>query len=417
MHRQRAGLWTHPDFLKLWAGQTVSLIGTEITRIAFPLTAVALLNATPAHMGFLGAAQFAPFLLIGFFAGTWVDRWRRRPILLWTTLGQAVLLSSIPTAALLHCLGMTQLYVVGCATGVLTVFFDVAYQAFLPTLIGREHLVEGNSKLTASRSLAQMAGPGLGGGLAQLVTAPLAIAADVGSFLVAALCFAWIQEVEPACSQARWQQSLWADIREGLWTVIGHPLLRPIVASIATSSLFSRMLFTLYVLYATRRLGISPVLLGGILSIGSLGALLGALLAGQVARWYGVGPTLVGAMLLGHLGTLLIPLATTPLVVVVPLLVAAQGLMGCAEATFNITQLSLRQGIIPQRLQGRMNATMRVLGWSTLPLGAACGGLFGEILGVRVALVMAVIGGMTAFLWLLFSPLRRMREPLVQHSC
>jgi MFS family permease len=417
MHRQRAGLWTHPDFLKLWAGQTVSLIGTEITRIAFPLTAVALLNATPAHMGFLGAAQFAPFLLIGFFAGTWVDRWRRRPILLWTTLGQAVLLSSIPTAALLHCLGMTQLYVVGCATGVLTVFFDVAYQAFLPTLIGREHLVEGNSKLTASRSLAQMAGPGLGGGLAQLVTAPLAIAADVGSFLVAALCFAWIQEVEPACSQARWQQSLWADIREGLWTVIGHPLLRPIVASIATSSLFSRMLFTLYVLYATRRLGISPVLLGGILSIGSLGALLGALLAGQVARWYGVGPTLVGAMLLGHLGTLLIPLATTPLVVVVPLLVAAQGLMGCAEATFNITQLSLRQGIIPQRLQGRMNATMRVLGWSTLPLGAACGGLFGEILGVRAALVMAVIGGMTAFLWLLFSPLRMMREPLVQHSC
>lgn len=416
MRWRRSGLWTHPDFLKLWAGQTISLVGTEITRIAFPLTAVVLLHATPAQMGFLGAAQFVPFLLVGFFAGTWVDRWRRRPILLWTTLGQAVLLGSIPAAALLHRLGMTQLYGVGCATGVLTVFFDVAYQAFLPALIRREHLVEGNSKLTTSRSLTQMAGPGLGGGLTQLVTAPLAIAADVCSFLVAALCFAGIREVEPACSQALRRQSLWADIREGLWTVIGHPLLRPIAASIATSSLFSRMLFTLYVLYATRRLGIAPVLLGGILSVGSLGALLGALLAGRVARRYGVGPTLVGAMLLGHLGTLLIPLVTTPLVVVVPLLVAAQGLMGCAEATYNITQLSLRQAIIPQRLQGRMNATMRVLGWSTLPLGAMCGGLFGETLGVRAALVVAAIGGMTAFLWLLCSPLRRLREPCVLHS-
>jgi MFS family permease len=416
MHRPRAGLWTHSNFLKLWAGQTISLVGTEITRIAFPLTAVVLMHATPAQMGLLGAAQFAPFLLVGFFAGTWVDRWQRRPILLWTTLGQAVLLSSIPAAALLHRLGMTQLYVVGCATGVLTVFFDVAYQAFLPTLVGREHLVEGNSKLTTSRSLTQMAGPGLGGVLVQLVTAPLAIAADVCSFLAAALCFAWIGEVEPACSHPLRRQSLWADIREGLWTVIGHPLLRPIVASIATSSLFSRMLFTLYVLYATRRLSISPVLLGGILSVGSLGALLGALLAGRIARWYGVGPTLVGAMLLGHLGTLLIPLATTPLVVVVPLLVAAQGLMGCAEATFNITQLSLRQGIIPQRLQGRMNATMRVLGWGTLPLGSACGGFFGETLGVRSALVMAAVGGMTAFLWLLFSPVRKLRAPFILHS-
>lgn len=413
MRWRRSGLWTHPDFLKLWAGQTVSLVGTEITRIAFPLTAVVLLHATPAQMGLLGAAQFAPFLLVGFFAGIWVDRWRRRPILLWTNLGQAVLLGSIPAAALLHRLGIAQLYVVGFATGVCTVFFDVAYQAFLPALIGHEHLVEGNSKLTTSRSLTQMAGPGLGGGLAQLVTAPLAIAADVCSFLVAALCFAWIREGVPACRGTLRRQSLWADIREGLWTVIGHPLLRPIVASIATSSLFSRMLFTLYVLYATRRLDISPVLLGGILSVGSLGALLGALLAGRIARRYGVGPTLVGAMLLGHLGTLLIPLATTPLVVVVPLLVAAQGLMGFAEATYNITQLSLRQAIIPQRLQGRMNATMRVLGWSTLPLGSMCGGVFGESLGVRPALVVAAAGGMTAFLWLLFSPVRRLREPSV----
>jgi len=155
MRWRRSGLWTHPDFLKLWAGQTVSLVGTEITRMAFPLIAVVLLHATPAQMGLLGAAQFAPFLLVGFFAGTWVDRWRRRPILLWTTLGQAVLLGSIPAAALLHRLGIAQLYVVGFATGVCTVFFDVAYQAFLPALIGHEHLVEGNSKLTTSRSLTQ----------------------------------------------------------------------------------------------------------------------------------------------------------------------------------------------------------------------------------------------------------------------
>src|SRR5439155_24965660 len=213
MRWRRSGLWTHPDFLKLWAGQTASLVGTEITRLAFPLTAVVLLHATPAQMGLLGAAQFAPFLLVGFFAGTWVDRWRRRPILLWTNLGQAVLLGSIPAAAPLHRLGIAQLYVVGFATGACTVVFDVAYQAFLPALIGHEHLVEGNSKLTASRSLTQMAGPGLGGGLAQLVSAPLAITADVCSFLVAALCFAWIREGVPACRGTLQRQSLWADIQ------------------------------------------------------------------------------------------------------------------------------------------------------------------------------------------------------------
>ena len=203
MHLRRSALWRHPNFLKLWAGQTISLFGTEITRIAFPLTAVALLHASPAQMGLLSAAQFAPFLLLGFFAGTWVDRWRCQPILLWTSLGQAVLLASIPVAALLHLVGMTQLYIVGVVTGILTVFFDIAYQTFLPALIGREQLVEGNSKLTTTRALAQMAGPGVGGGLAQLVTAPLAIVADVCSFLLAALCFAGIQGVESACPGLR----------------------------------------------------------------------------------------------------------------------------------------------------------------------------------------------------------------------
>jgi MFS family permease len=413
MHVRRSELWRHHNFLKLWAGQTISLFGTEITRIAFPLTAVVLLHASPAQMGLLIAAQFAPFLLLGFFAGTWVDRWRCQPILLWTSLGQAVFLASIPVAALLHLVGITQLYIVGVATGILTVFFDIAYQAFLPALIGREQLVEGNSKLTTTRSLTQMAGPGVGGGLAQLVTAPLAIVADVCSFLLAALCFARIQGVESVCHRPAPRQSLWADSKEGLWTVLGHPLLRPIAASIATSSFFSRMLWALYVLYATRRLGLSPTLLGGILSVGSLGALLGALQARQIARRYGVGPTLIGMMLLGHGGTLLIPLVTTPQAVVVPLLVLAQGCMGFAAATYNITQVSLRQAIVPQRLQGRMHATMRFLGWSTLPLGALCGGLLGETFGVRLALVVAAVGGMTAFLWLLGSPVRRLQAPAV----
>ena len=258
MRWRRTGLWAHPDFLRLWVGQTISLCGTEITRLALPLTAVVFLQATPVQMGLLNAVQFAPFLLVGLLAGTWVDRWRRGPVLLWTTIGQAVVLGSIPAAALFAQVGLRHVYTVGFMTGVFTVFFDVAYQAILPTLIGRERLVEGNSKLTTSRALTQMAGPGLGGWMVHLVTAPLAITADVGSFLVAALCFARLQEVEPLDHSAEPRQRLWAEMAEGVRTVLGHALLRPIAASIATSSLFSRMILALYVLYVTRQLGLSP---------------------------------------------------------------------------------------------------------------------------------------------------------------
>jgi MFS family permease len=408
MRWRRTGLWAHPDFLRLWIGQTISLCGTEITRLALPLTAVVFLQATPVQMGLLNAVQFAPFLLVGLLAGTWVDRWRRGPVLLWTTIGQAVVLGSIPAAALFAQVGLGHVYTVGFMTGVFTVFFDVAYQAVLPTLIGRERLVEGNSKLTTSRALTQMAGPGLGGWLVYLVTAPLAITADVGSFLVAALCFARLQEVEPPDHSAAPRQRLWTEMAEGVRTVLGHALLRPIAASIATSSLFSRMILALYVLYVTRHLGLSPMLVGGIWSLGSLGALGGSLLARRLARRYGVGPTLIGAMLLGHGGTLLIPLMTAPLSVVVPLLAVAHGLMSFGEATYNITQVSLRQALIPPRLQGRMHATMRCIGWSTLPLGALIGGLLGEMLGVRPALAVAATCGLTAVVWLVCSPVRRL---------
>ncbi len=407
MRWRRTGLWAHPDFLRLWVGQSISLCGTEITRLALPLTAVVVLQATPVQMGLLNAVQLAPFLLVGLVAGIWVDRWRRRPILLWATVGQALLLGSIPLAALYEQVGLPHLYVVGFVTGVLTVFFDVAYQAILPSLISREHLVEGNSKLTTSRALTQMVGPGLGGWLVALLTAPLAIAADVGSFLVAALCFARLQGGEPVGHGGEPRERFWVEMVAGVRTVLGHVLLRPIAASLATSSLFSRMIFALYILYVTRHLGLSPALVGAVVSVGSLGALGGAFLARRLARRYGVGPTLIGAMLLGHSGTLLIPVLTAPLSVVVLVLIVAHGLMGFGEATYNITQVSLRQALIPPRFQGRMHATMRCIGWSTAPLGALLGGLLGDMVGVRTALMVAALGGLTAVVWLVCSPVRR----------
>jgi MFS family permease len=377
------GLWRHPDFLKLWAGQTVSLLGSQVTALALPLTAVLTLEAGPIQMGLLGVAGSAPFLLIGLLAGVWVDRLRRRPILIGADVGRALLLGSIPVAALLGLLRIEQLYLVAFLVGILTVFFDVAYQAFLPALVPRARLVEGNSKLEASRSIAQIAGPGLGGGLVQLVTAPVTLVADALSFLGSALFLALIRAPETApTSEAR--ASVWREIGEGLRVVLGNRLLRAIAGCTGTWNLFSNVMFAVLVLYATRELGIEPAVLGP-------------------------GRTIVGAALFGSATSLLIPLAQGPAAVVVALLTVAHFLMGLS-VVYNITQVSLRQAIIPDRLQGRMNATMRFLVWGTLPMGSLIGGVLGETIGLRPTLVVGALGSLLASVWLLFSPLRHLRD-------
>jgi MFS family permease len=407
---QSTALRHNRDFLKLWAGESISLVGSQITTLALPLVAVVVLDAGPLQMGALGAAQYAPFLLFGLIAGVWVDRMRRRPVLIWTDVGRAALLASIPVSAALGLLRIEQIYLVAFASGVLTVFFDVAYQAFLPSLVHRDELVEGNSKLELSRSVAQIAGPGLGGGLVQFLTAPLAVAVDSASYLFSALFLALIRTPEPSPTSTE-RQSVRAEIAEGIRLVIGNPVLRANAGCTGTWNLFSSVIQAVIILYATRDLGLQPATLGVVLAAGGPGAILGALFASPAARRLGVGPTIIVGAFLGGVGTLLFAFAGRLPAAVAPMMIAGWFIGGVGGTAYNVTTVSLRQAITPDHLQGRMNATMRFLIWGTIPLGSLLGGALGETIGLGSTLVVGALGVQASFLWPLLSPLRKLREP------
>jgi MFS family permease len=403
-----SGLWRHPAFVKLWTGQTISQFGTQVSQLAIPLTAVLVLNATPAQMGLLGAFEFAPFLLLSLFAGVWVDRLRRRPILIVADIGRTAFLASIPVTALLHALSVEQLYVVALLTGVLTVFFDVAYQSYLPVLVSREHLVEGNSKLEVSRSIAQIAGPGLAGALVQLVTAPIAIVLDALSYVASVISLLLINVPEPEPIHPK-DQPIWAELRQGLSVVIGNPLLRSIAGCTATSNLFGNAMQAVYVLYITRELGLQPAVIGLIFAVSGPGALLGSLLAGPLALHFGLGRTILGSILIGGLANLLVPLAGGPPFVAAGMLMVAAFFAGVANPLYNINQVSLRQAITPDHLQGRMNASMRFIVWGTIPIGALLGGALGQLFGLWPTIVAMVLAELLAPLWVVFSPVRQLK--------
>lgn len=410
MHLRLTGLWRHPNFLKLWVGQTISQIGSQVSMLAMPLTAVLVLEATPAQMGVLEAAGALPSLLFGLLAGAWVDRRRRRPILVAADVGRAVALMFIPMAAILNLLRIEYLYGIAFVLSTLGLFFGVAYGPFLLSLVGRERLVEGNSKLELGRSAAGIVGPGLAGGLVQLITAPMAIALDALSFFVSGLFLGLIRRPEPLPKPAEQRQSIWREIGEGLRLVAGDPLLRPIAGCFGTISLFNSVLEAVVILYLTRELAIEPGLLGLIYASGSVGFLVGALLPEKVSRRFGLGPAITGGVLLAALGDLLVPLAGGSVTVVVLILIVAEFFLGLGLTIFNVGQVSLRQTATPDDLQGRMNATMRVIGASLVPLGALLGGAFGEAIGLRSTLILAALGEMLSAVWLLFSPLRSLRE-------
>jgi MFS family permease len=412
-----SGLLRHPDFLKLWTGQSVSLFGSQVTRLALPFTAILSLHATAAQMGILGAVQLAPFLLLGLFVGVWVDRLPRRPILIAADIGRALLLSAIPLMALTHTLRIEYLFVVGFLLGTLELFFDVAYMSFLPSLIEREQLVDGNSMLQMSDSVAQVAGPGLGGALVQLLTAPLAILADALTFLASAISIIAIGAREEAV-QTDARRNVWSELREGLKLVIGNPLLRAIGGCTATLNLSANALFTVYMLYCTGPLGLKPAVIGAMFAIGGLSTVAGTLLASRAAGRFGVGPMLIASPFVIGLASLLIPLAGGPPLVAVLLLIAAQVLFGLGRPIFDINQLSLRQAITPARLQGRVNASMLFIMWGVIPIGSLLGGLLGTTIGLRQTLTVGAVGMSLAFIWVLFSPIRGLRRqpPGVAHE-
>jgi MFS family permease len=396
--------------MKLWAGQTISEFGTPISQIAIPWIAIVNLHESAFAVASLNTVQFLPFLLFTLPAGVWVDRLSRRTILIVGDFGRAVLLATIPLAWGLDALTLTQLYVVAFLVGILTVFFDVAYQSYLPDLVERDQLVEGNSKLQVTVSGAQGAGPAIGGGLIQLLTAPYAVFADAFTFLASGGFSAAIKKRETVADRnaGEARQSMWTDLKEGLGYVLKHPYLRPQAMCTSTSNFFGAMSFALLLVYAARVWDMSAGLVGIGIGIGSAGWLLGALVVARLQARFGVGTTTLIAAALFGAPWLLIPLA--PHGFPLPFLAAAIIIGGFGGVVYNITQISLRQAITPERLQGRMNAVMRFIVWGALPLGSLTGGALASWIGLRNTLIVSAIGGAFAIVPIWFSPIRTLRE-------
>ncbi len=402
-------LWRSADFLKLWGGQSISELGSQISQLAIPLIAIFALNATPFQVGLLSAVEFSPFLLVGLPAGAIVDRLPRRLVLVVCDLGRALLLATVPLAALLDALTLPQLYVVGFLTGILTVFFDVAYQSYLPALVSRDQLADGNAKLTVSSSGAALAGPGVSGWLVGAVGGAFAVALDALSFIASGLAVLAIrgrESIRRRADDGAPRPTIRRDVAEGLRFVLGHPLLRKIAGCTGTANLGTSISGAVLTLYMARRLDLSPALIGVVFSVGSVGFLLGALVSNRVTARFKLGPVILASSFVSGLGPLLWPLAAGPLAI--PLLLAGELLLGVGIPAYNINQVSLRQAITPDRLQGRMNASMRFIVWGTMPVGSLIGGALGGLVGLRPTLVVGALVSFSAFLWILFSPVKNL---------
>ncbi|MBX5447712.1 MAG: MFS transporter [Acidothermus cellulolyticus] len=397
-----ASLWRHRNFRRLWIGETVSHFGTQVSVVAIPLVAVTTLHAGALAVGLLSTLETIAFAVLGLPAGAWCDRWRRRPVLITADVGRAVALATVPIAAAFHVLTFGQLCAVVTVSGVLTVFFDVDYQAFLPTLVGRDHVVAANGALEASRSAAALGGPSLGGLLAQLFTAPYAVAADAVSFAWSA---AWIAAIDAAeVRKPRAQSSTGREILDGLRFVFGHRLLRMLAGSTASFNLFNGLTNAVVVLFLVRTVGLSAGSIGVLFSAAGLGGLAGALVTHRLNRALGYARMIRGSAAIVALLAPLLPLTDRgwrlSLFVVWSLVGSA------AIAAYNIATVSLRQVLCPPELLGRMNATMRFVVWGTLPLGSLLGGALGANLGLRGALWVAAIGTLGSPAWVFASPLR-----------
>ena len=383
-----SSLWQNRPFLHLWIAQLVSGAGTSITNVALPLTAVLMLGATPAQMGLLGVASSLPNLLFGMPAGVWVDRTRRRPVLIRADLGRAVLLGSIPAAASFGHLTFLQLWVVAFLAGILTVFFQIASIAVLPSLVTKSQMVEANSKLSIGDSVISIAGAGLAGGLVQILGAPKAIIADAMSYVLSALSLRGLGECER--SQAGGRRNIWGETVEGVRELLATPLLRVLTLTSSIGMLAGAMQSTVLLLFLARDLGLSPTVIGLVLACGGAGSLLGAMCAGRTAGRIGTGPSMILGKFLWAIGGLLVPLAGLT-GGGLPLVIMGQLLLGFGTTLYLVNQVSLRQTLTPSRLLGRVTASRRFLLFGAASVGAALGGFLGEVIGLRETLLVGVV--------------------------
>ncbi len=405
-----SGLWHNVFFMRLWVGQTVSVFGSMVGSLALTWVALISLNATPFQVALLGMMALIPGFLVGLFAGVLVDRLPRKPVLIWSDVGRFVLLSSVPIAALLGGLSMAQLYLVAFLNGVFGTFFDIAYHAYLPSLIRQDELTEGNAKLSASASVAETSGFGLAGWLVQLFSAPIAIFIDAVSFLISALSIASIAKPEPTLEKPEIEGNLWLEAKTGFVTIWNQTTVRTLIGSSVVLALFGRIFGSMIIVFTTRELGLSPGLQGMIFAVGGVTSLLGALLAAPLTKRFGLGATLVFSMLLIALGMLAPAFAVGTGAFSIVFLLFNQCLTDPAWTLHNINEVSLRQSLIPNVVLGRVNGSLRFLEFGASLLGMFLGGILGEVFGARVTLMIGALGGFVAAIWLLCSPVWRLRN-------
>lgn len=406
----RDSVLANRDFVRLWTGETISLIGTQVTQFTMPLVAIITLRATVFEVGVLNALRFVPVILLSLLAGVWLDRRRRRPILIACALGNAVLIGLIPLASVTGLLTIGLLYAVVPVAGALSMTFDVGALSYVPFLVERRHLLAANSKLQASTSVAGVAGPGLAGLLVGLITAPVTLSVDAVSYIFSALGLISIAAEEPPPETGQEKVPVRRSIAEGLRAVYGNRLLRALLTQGTALNLFFGSYIVVFVVYAVRVLGLTPGKLGIVLGASAAGGVVGALSATRVRQVLRFDRTMAVTT---------IGVSTALLLLLVPgdaslrsmgILIAAQFVYGCSIAMSNVNAITLRQAVTPQHVLARMNATYRMLLYGSAPVGAIAGGLLGSAYGLRSALVISLLTMISPALWLIFSPVYRLRE-------
>jgi MFS family permease len=393
-------------FRTFFVGQSVSLLGDQVTLLALPLVGVLVLDATPAEMGYLATAALLPNLLFSLHAGAWVDRrGRRRQTMIVADLGRAALLATIPVAYWLDVLTLAQLYVVGFLTGLFSVFFFVSYSTLFVSLVPRERYVEANSLLNGSRAASFVGGVSLGGILVQVLTAPVALFADSASFVCSGLALGRIRPAEPPTETVER-----GHLVAGLRYVFASPIMRSGLGATATINFFNFVFFALFVLYATRYLDVRPGLLGVVLGAGAVGGLIGAVLTGPVVGRIGVGPAGILGCIVFPTPLVLVPLAGGPRWVVLGCLFLAEFGSGFGVMLLDISFGAITAALVPDRLRARVSGSFNVVNFGVRPVGAFLGGVLGSAIGVRETLWIGALGAICGFVWLLPSPLPTMKE-------
>lgn len=405
-----ASIWQDRAFVRVWAAASISYVGSFVTRSALPLAAIYGLSAGALELSAIRSVEFVGWLVMGLLAGAWVDRLRRRPVMIAADLGRAVVLGSIPIAALANMLTLAHLIVAAFLAAILSVFFNAASSAYLPAIVARAKLVAANSALSASGSVAEFTGFALGGILVQILTAPIAIAVDALSFIASGALLASIRRPEAARPPAADREPVLREIREGIDVVRHNPILRALAFSHAGTHLLWGVFGATYLLFATNEIGLGPAAIGLITGIGGLGAFVGAALAGRMVTRLGAGRTIVLGLAASAFGSLLIPLAPSGAVAVGAAFLIAQQLIGDAfGVAYEVVERSVTQAMVDDRILGRVNATITFVTTVTALVGAIIGGIVGELVGLRAAFLVGLLGSVAAVVVVWFSPVRHLR--------